>query len=272
MSLLTDLDAAAMRIETFHSHGRTVCRLWGDPAAPAIVLSHGSFGAWSHWVRNIGPLSQRFHVMALDLPGMGDSDQPPEPISAESMGTITAEAIDQAFPPARRFQLVGFSFGGIVGGQAALILEHRIDRFTIIGSNALGLPVAERGEMARLNRDMAADEIRAVHRQNLGAIMFGDRTRIDDMALELQQKNTRRARSRSGAIPRGDSLARALQELTIPVRGIWGEKDATAGPFLPERQALFAALPNCESFTIIPGAGHWAAYEAADEVNALLLD
>ncbi|MBT6312946.1 MAG: alpha/beta fold hydrolase [Alphaproteobacteria bacterium] len=271
MSLLTELDTAATRIETSHAHGRTICRLWGDPAAPAIVLSHGSFGAWSHWVRNIGPLSERFHVMALDLPGMGESDQPPEPISAESMGAIMAEAIDQALPPAKRFQLVGFSFGGIVGGQAALILEHRIDRFTIIGSNALGLPLAERGEMARPNRDMTADEIRAVHRQNLGVIMFGDHSRIDDMALDLQQQNTRRARSRSGAIPRGDSLAHALKALTIPVRGIWGAKDATAGRFLPERQALFAALPNCESFTIIPGAGHWAAYEAADEVNKLLL-
>ena len=126
--------------------------------------------------------------MALDLPGMGESDQPPEPISAESMGAIMAEAIDQALPPAKRFQLVGFSFGGIVGGQAALILEHRIDRFTIIGSNALGLPLAERGEMARPNRDMTADEIRAVHRQNLGVIMFGDHSRIDDMALDFSNR------------------------------------------------------------------------------------
>lgn len=272
MSLLTDLDAAATRIETSHAHGRTVCRLWGDPAAPAMALCHGSFGAWSHWVRNIGPLSKRYHVMALDLPGMGESDQPPEPISADSMGAIVADAIDQALPDGKRFQLVGFSFGGIVGGQAALALQHRIDRFTIIGSNALGLPLAERGAMAKPNRNMTADEIRAVHRQNLGVIMFGDHSRIDDMALTLQQENTRRARSRSGAIPLGDSLAQALKKLTIPVRGIWGEKDATAGRYLPERQALFEALPNCERFTIIPGAGHWAAYEAADEVNALLLD
>jgi pimeloyl-ACP methyl ester carboxylesterase len=272
MTLLTDLDAASTRIETAHAHGKTVCRLWGDPSAPAIVLSHGSFGAWSHWVRNIGPLSERYQVLALDLPGMGESDQPPEPISAASMGAIMASAIDQALPAGKRFHLAGFSFGGIVGGQAALLLEERIDRFTIIGSNALGLPLDKRGAMAKPNRSMTAAEIQDVHKQNLGVIMFGDPSRIDDLALELQQQNTRRARSRSGAIPRGDSLAKALATLTIPVRGIWGGKDATAGQFLPERQAFFEALPNCESFTIIPGVGHWAAYEAADEVNALLLD
>lgn len=272
MSLLTELDAVSTRIETAHPHGKTVCRLWGDPAAPAIVLSHGSFGAWSHWVRNIGPLSARFQVLALDLPGMGESDQPPEPVSADSMGAIVAAAIDQALPAGKRFQLVGFSFGGIVGGQAALLLEDRIDRFTVIGSNALGLPLDTRGAMAKPHRGMTPDEIQEVHRQNLGVIMFGDPSRIDDLALALQQQNTRRARTRSGAIPRGDSLARALQTLKIPIRGIWGEKDATAGRYLPDRQALFEALPTCESFTIIPGAGHWAAYEAADQVNALLLD
>ena len=119
---------------------------------------------------------------------------------------------------------------------------------------------------------MTADEIRAVHRQNLGVIMFGDHSRIDDMALDFQQQNTRRARSPQRRHSAGDSLAHALKALTIPVRGIWGEKDATCRTLPAERQALFAALPNCESFTIIPGAGHWAAYEAADEVNALLLE
>lgn len=271
MTLLTDLDAAAARIETTHPHGKTVCRLWGDEAAPAIVLSHGSFGAWSHWVRNIGPLAETHRVLAVDLPGMGESDQPPEPVSAASMGAILAEAIDQALPTGARFHLAGFSFGGIVGGQAALLLGQRVERFTVIGSNALGLPMAERAAMAKPNREMSAAEVREVHRHNLGVIMFGDPSQIDDMALDLQQQNTRRARVRSGAIPRGDSLAHALNALRIPIHGVWGEKDATAGPYVPERQALFEALPTCESFTIIPGAGHWAAYEAADAVNNLLL-
>lgn len=272
MSLLDDLEAQATRIETTHAHGHTVCRQWGPEDAPTIVLSHGSFGAWSHWVRNIPTLAESRKVLALDLPGMGDSDAPPEPISAESMGAIVAECLEQALAPDERFQLAGFSFGGIVGGQAALRLEARIDRFVVLGSNALDLPMDVRRPMQTPNREMTPAEVREVHRHNLGVIMFGDTSKIDDLALDLQARNTRKARRRSGAIPRGDSLARALERLNTPIRGVWGEKDATAGRYLDQRRTLFEALPNCTGFTVVPGAGHWVAYEAADAVNTILLE
>jgi 2-hydroxy-6-oxonona-2,4-dienedioate hydrolase len=272
MSILEDLDQAATRVETNHAHGKTVARIWSADKPNTIVLSHGSFGAWSHWVRNIPALAEHRKVIALDLPGMGESDQPPEPISAESMGAIIAECLTQVLAPDERFELAGFSFGGIVGGQAALLLEDRIDRFYVLGSNALGLQLDVRPPMKKPNRSMSEDEIRDVHKHNLGVIMFGDHDQIDDIALDLQSRNTRRARSRSGAIPKGDSLAKALATLDIPIRAIWGEKDATAGQFLGERQALFEKLPNCEAFTIIPGAGHWVAFEAHEAVNSILLE
>lgn len=272
MSLLEDVDRAATRFETAHAHGRTVCRRWGPDEAPTLALTHGSFGAWSHWVKNIPVLSRTRKVIAIDLPGMGESDAPPEPTTAESMGAILTECLEQALAPDERFQLVGFSFGGIVGGQAALRLEDRIDRFTVLGSNALGLPIDIRAPLRAPNSAMTEAEIRDVHRHNLAIVMFGDPARIDDLALDLQAVNTRRARRRSGAIPRGDSLVRAMRQLRIPIRGIWGEKDSTAGRYLEERRQLFEALPNCIDFTVVPGAGHWVAYEAADAVNRLLLE
>ncbi len=271
-SLLDELDRAATRIETRHAHGTTVARAWGSLEAPKLVLTHGSFGAWSHWVRNIPALAEQRRVIALDMPGLGDSDAPADPISAESMGAIVAECLDQILAPGERFQLAGFSFGGIVGGQAALILEDRLDRFTVLGSNALGLPLDGRAPLRSPSRSMSDDEIREVHRHNLGIFMFGDPSRIDDLAIELQSRNTRRARVRSGVIPRGDSLARALARLNVPIRAIWGEKDATSGRYLDDRRRLFEALPNCTGFTVVPGAGHWVAYEEPDAVNRILLE
>ena len=272
MSLLDDLDRAATRIETRHAHGATVARQWGDPAAPAFVLTHGSFGAWSHWVRNIEALAARYRVIALDMPGLGESDAPPEPITAESMGALVAECIAQILDKGERFRLAGFSFGGIVGGQAALILEDRLDKFFVLGSNALDLPIDARRPMRSPSRSMSPEEIREVHRHNLGVFMFGNPDKIDDVALDLQTANTVRARVRSGAIPKGDSLARALRAMCVPVRAVWGERDATAGRYLEDRRRLFESLPHCEGFTAIPGAGHWVAYEEPDAVNAILLE
>lgn len=272
MSFLEDLERRAIRIETPHAHGRTICRAWGPADAPVLVLTHGSFGAWSHWVRNIEALSEKRRVLAIDLPGMGDSDTPPEPISAESMGRYVAEAIDQALPAGARFSLAGFSFGGIVGGQTALLLADRIDRFTVVGSNGLGLKLYARAGLKSPNRTMSEADLREVHRHNLGVFMFGDPAKIDDLALDIQSLNTRRARVRSGKIPLGDSLALALQKLTVPIRAVWGEKDSLSGRYLQDRQDLFESLPTCIGFSVIPGAGHWAAYEVPDAVNRILLE
>ena len=48
----------------------------GDPGSPKLVLLHG-FPASSHQYRDLIPaLATRFHVIAPDYPGFGNSDMP----------------------------------------------------------------------------------------------------------------------------------------------------------------------------------------------------
>ena len=48
----------------------------GTPGHPQLVLLHG-FPASSHQYRNLIPaLATRFHVIAMDYPGFGNSDMP----------------------------------------------------------------------------------------------------------------------------------------------------------------------------------------------------
>ena len=49
----------------------------GDPSSPAILLLHG-FPTSSHMYRNLlNSLSDRFHLIAPDLPGFGFTQSPP---------------------------------------------------------------------------------------------------------------------------------------------------------------------------------------------------
>jgi 2-hydroxy-6-oxonona-2,4-dienedioate hydrolase len=60
--------------------------------------------------------------------------------------------------------------------------------------------------------------------------------------------------------------------MTCPVQIIWGEKDALCYPsILPRVDEVRAAMPGIR-IDAIPGAGHWVQYDAADEVNRLLLE
>lgn len=262
-------EEAGRREQTHHPHGAVVWRSWGDGVP--VVLMHGSFGAWSHWIRNIPALAEKYQVVAVDLPGMGESDLPPTPFDPASLGGILADGIDQLLGRDATFHLVGFSFGGILGGQVVLQREARVHSFTVIGSTALGLSI-ELPTLLRPERGMDEAALRALHRENLALMMIRDPARIDALAVDIQVENTRRARIRSGRIPQGDSLARALRAMRVPVYGIWGAEDVTVGSRLGEREVLFRSLPHCRSFTAIEGAGHWVAYECPGPVNRLLLE
>ncbi|HEY2210747.1 MAG TPA: alpha/beta fold hydrolase, partial [Bradyrhizobium sp.] len=49
----------------------------GPPDAPTLLLLHG-FPSASHMFRDLIPLlADRFHLVAPDLPGFGQSDMPP---------------------------------------------------------------------------------------------------------------------------------------------------------------------------------------------------
>ncbi len=70
-----------MRFEIFTTPSlsgvRLHCTHWGDPAnAKKLVMLHGG-GANSHWWDHLAPaLAERFHAIALDFRGHGDSDSP----------------------------------------------------------------------------------------------------------------------------------------------------------------------------------------------------
>jgi pimeloyl-ACP methyl ester carboxylesterase len=102
--------------------------------------------------------------------------------------------------------------------------------------------------------------------------MIADPAKIDDLAVFLQIENVRRARSRAGAIPQSDVLLRALPQIRARLYTIYGERDATVDGLLRQREEVARSFRPDLEFRIIPRAGHWTPYEAADQVNAILLE
>ena len=69
----------------------------GNESAPKLVLLHG-FPASSHQYRNLMPaLADRFHVIAPDYPGFGNSDMP-DPTKFAYTFDKTSEIIAGRFP------------------------------------------------------------------------------------------------------------------------------------------------------------------------------
>lgn len=268
--ILAAVEAAARREETPCGDGRMVWRQWGE--GPPLVLLHGGGGAWSHWIRNIGPLAERHAVWAPDLPGLGDSDMPPT-LSIPDIAEVVLEGLERVMQ-GRSFDLVGFSFGGPVATYVASRLGARVRHFVLAGSRFVLDPEHNFPKLVYWkNLEDPAQRLEA-HRRNLEIMMIADPSKIDDMAVYVQSVNTPRARFYGPPLDPGGNLHRYLPQVrpSGSITGISGSDDQVAKSVMSRQEdGLKAVHPNA-CFHAIPGAGHWVQYEAAHQFNRLLLD
>lgn len=253
--------------------GHVTWRAWPGPSAqaPVVVLLHGGSGAWSHWVRNIPALTASHTVLAPDTPGYGDSGRVPGGTPVAGLAQRLADTLAAVLPRDQPLALVGFSFGGVVAGELALLLGQRLTRLVLVG--AVGLGIVREGEVSfqpwRHEQDL--DRLRAIHHHNLQALMLKHAGSIDAVALAIQDTNVRRTRYVSKREAPGAALLAALGQLAVSVHGIWGDSDVTACGRVSELPALLAQARPGAGFTLIPDCGHWVQYERAEAFNAALL-
>jgi len=258
------LMAAATRSETPCGDGRMVWHEWGE--GPPLVLLHGGAGSWRHWTRNIEPLARTRRVIAPDMPGLGESDLPPPGTDPWGFAALIAAGIARRIGAGTPYDLVGFSFGSIIGGHVAARHGDGMRSLTLTGAGGLGLPRVPT-QLVSVRDRRGADRVEA-HRENLRRLMIADPSRIDDEALAIQSWNSDRARYRSRNLIGPTALRDALEEVRAGVRVIYGEHDAIAVPRMDTRLDFFRAR-GVEPL-IVPGAGHWVAFEAPEAVNRAL--
>ena len=99
---------------------------WGNPAKPGLLLMHG-FLAHARCFGFIAPfLAQRYHVVAFDLSGMGDSgvrERYPDPVRAAEVEDVARATglLDHAVKPV----VIAHSYGGHVA-LAAMQDRHEL--------------------------------------------------------------------------------------------------------------------------------------------------
>ena len=139
------------------------------PEVP-VLLVHGGAGSWTHWIRNIRPLSQVRDVIVPDLPGLGEAATLPKGYTPKDAATPLIDAIGTLALASNGLHIVGFSWGATVASLVAAELgevSDAIRSLCLVGPGALGdIPLGE-GMKPLLGRDpeMTASEIRALNRE-----------------------------------------------------------------------------------------------------------
>ena len=81
-------------------------RQWGE-VGPILVMLHGGYGSWMHWLNNIYELSKKFRIVVPDMPGFGESELLPYLPTLDQYAQILVDALDELLAD-EQYNIVGF--------------------------------------------------------------------------------------------------------------------------------------------------------------------
>jgi pimeloyl-ACP methyl ester carboxylesterase len=243
-------------------------------SAPTVVLVHGVGAARLVWAPVLAPLSDRYDVVVVDLPGHGASA--PLPAGADAGSPALAAGLAEVLADAGIEQphLVGNSLGGWI----ALELAAAGGAASVTGLAPAGLR-REPGEPTRLlrvNRRLAralgpAGERLATNR-TLRRVTFASGS-ADPAAIDpgLARGVAWAMRTSTGYEAMIDAtheitFARGV-DVTVPATIVFGDDDRILPA--PDNQRREAAPPGA-AWVVLPRCGHAPMWDAPDRIVELI--
>ena len=249
-----------------------VCwRIWGK--GNPMILLHGGYGSWAHWIKQVRPFSKNHKVLVPDMPGFGESDDLSLPHNPEKIASNLADTLEKLISVQENIIICGFSFGGLIAGHLSYELikrKFKPEKLILIGPGGLG---AKRGDMKTMiarHSKMSEEEIYNAHKINLEILMMYDPQKVDNFSVHIQKQNTDAHRIKSRPISATDTLTKVLEKQDVPLYVIWGEKDASVGVYLEDRMAILRRANKNVRFHVEYNIGHWIMYENEKIFNEIL--
>lgn len=133
---LAGLDSRQVQVGEFNIHYYE----GGPQGAETILMIHGFGADKDNWVRFSRPLTARYHVIALDLPGFGDSSKPE---ASYDVGTQVERL--NAFAKAiglHKLHLIGNSMGGHIAALYAARHPEEVLSVALLNNAGVNAPQA----------------------------------------------------------------------------------------------------------------------------------
>ncbi|TPG36504.1 alpha/beta fold hydrolase [Mycolicibacterium hodleri] len=244
----------------------------GDP----VVMLHGSgpgVSATANWQYNIPSLAARFHVLAPDIVGFGETSRPDDVVYSLRTWTDHVWAFLDAHDIGRT-AVVGNSLGGRIALQMATDSPERISRMVLMGSPGVGMTPTD-GLAALRAYEPSHDAMRSLLRtyfavdpalitEELVAIRY--QASIANGAFEAYSAMFSDPRHRGSEL---GITADEVRAITTPALLVHGREDRVVP--LAVSQTMLGLLPNAD-LHVFSHCGHWTQIERAEEFSALVAD
>ena len=251
----------------------------GDAKEGTVVFIHGLSGSWQNWLENIPRFALDRRVIAMDLPGFGESPMPAEDISISGYARCVDELCEQL--GLDTVAVVGNSMGGFAGAEMAIAFPQRVERLCLVSAAGISIvnlrrePLLAVGRILAAGGTMTAAQQRSVLRRPglthlTFAFVFRHPTRLArDLLLEQMQGT-----GKPGFLPALDALTDydfrdRLPEIGCPTFIVWGDQDLLVP--VEDADEFERLIPDARKI-VFEDTGHCPMLERPEMFNGCLAD
>jgi pimeloyl-ACP methyl ester carboxylesterase len=275
--------------KTFVSQGLRLHYLdWGNDGAPVLIFVHGMHDHARSWDRVARAMMSKWHVIAVDLRGHGDSEWSPDGAYHNPYLLLDfADLVDAL--GAQQVSIVAHSLGGNPSVRYAALYPSRVSKLVLVDAMGPTAPVIARwDEQGTVNRTREWLEKRreaAVKTPRLLAsideatqrMMKANKRLAETTARHLATHGVRRQAEgyrwkhdpmTGNFLPEDFAidLAQYWREIIAPTLICWGTEGWTTNPATDGRSVHFRDHRNLT----FDKSGHWIHHDQTDEFVAAM--
>ncbi|WP_026510940.1 MULTISPECIES: alpha/beta fold hydrolase [unclassified Butyrivibrio] len=236
---------------------------------PLLILLHG-------WGSNVDLFdgifrfaSKKYHVVGMDMPGFGKSDEPKDSWEVSDFVTFVIHFIKKLYPDEKEIMFLGHSMGGrviikMIGTKTEEELGFRIPRVILTDSAGIK-PVPSGKQSGRTKRYKFYKNV---------LIKTGIAKAFPNTLENLKKKFGSADYAAASPVMRGslvkvvnEDLTQYMPSVNMPALLIWGDQD-TATP-LSDGKKMEELMPEA-GLAVIPGAGHYSFLDNQYMYNKIL--
>lgn len=206
-----------------------------------LLFLHGWGGRWESWYPVFYPLSKKYHVVALDLPGFGESEMPKNVWGLTEYAEFIYEFIKKI--NLNKFIIIGHSFGGAIGVKYFTYFDESIHR----------------------SEKLVLVDAAVVRRKPKNPLLIFKHLPIPESFRNLFRSEDYKSSGEMREIFKKtvvEDLTEQSKKIDIPTLIVWGDKDCDAP--LEDGKTLRDKIRNSK-FVLLTNCGHFSYLEKPEE-------
>jgi len=244
---------------------------------PLILISGLGYPAWQ-WHRMLPFLTRHLQVITFDNRGVGKTDKPAGPYTAELLAADTAGLLDAL--NIESAVVMGHSMGGFIAQELALSYPGKVSRLVLSSTNFGGphhVPVTPEAMMVL--SDMSSDPLTRFKNGLMVSTAPGFAEQHPEIIQEWLDWRISNPIDLAGyqaqmaiglaLISESASFENKLSNIKVPTLILFGAHDKVVPPANADLMA--ARIPNSK-VVILPNAGHFFPMEVPEAASQTIID